>query len=143
MHACNTQEKRYRPMQDHIRRAHPDYYIPKLPATEESFQLMVNTPPHRPAPPPPPTAPKRRGPCMFRCPKYVVHPLRREADASEQDIYGADISAPATPGNVEGSGPAAANAAVALAQLHNHQLGPDWDSDAVCDSLTRRDEGSP
>ena len=81
---------------------------------------------------------------MFRCPKYVVHLLRREADASEQDIYGADISAPATPANVEGSGPAAANAAVALAQLHNHhQLGPDWDSDAVCDSLTRRDKGSP
>ena len=32
-------------MQEHIRRAHPDHYIPKLPATEESFQLMVNTPP--------------------------------------------------------------------------------------------------
>jgi hypothetical protein len=51
-------------------------------------------------------------------------------DASEPDFYGADISAPATPGNIEGSLPAAANAAVALAQLH-HQLGPDWDSDAV------------
>lgn len=31
-------------MQEHIRRAHPDYYIPKLPATKESFDLMVNTP---------------------------------------------------------------------------------------------------
>lgn len=31
-------------MQEHIRRAHPSHYIPKLPATEESFQLMVNTP---------------------------------------------------------------------------------------------------
>ncbi len=39
------QEKRYRSMQEHIRRAHPDNYIPKLPATEESFQLMINTPP--------------------------------------------------------------------------------------------------
>ena len=38
------QDKRYRSMQEHIRRAHPDYYIPKLPATEESFYLMVNTP---------------------------------------------------------------------------------------------------
>ncbi|EJP70479.1 hypothetical protein MY5147_004708 [Beauveria neobassiana] len=38
-------EKRYRSMQEHIRRAHPEYYIPKLPATEESFLLMVNTPP--------------------------------------------------------------------------------------------------
>lgn len=32
-------------MQEHIRRAHPEYYIAKLPATEESFQLMINTPP--------------------------------------------------------------------------------------------------
>ncbi|KAG6033715.1 hypothetical protein E4U41_006820 [Claviceps citrina] len=38
-------EKRYRSMQEHIRRAHPEHYIPKLPATEESFLLMINTPP--------------------------------------------------------------------------------------------------
>ncbi|KAL6895834.1 hypothetical protein HDV57DRAFT_27989 [Trichoderma longibrachiatum] len=38
-------EKRYRSMQEHIRRAHPEHYIPKLPATEDSFLLMVNTPP--------------------------------------------------------------------------------------------------
>lgn len=31
-------------MQEHIRRAHPNHYIPKLPATEESFLMMVNTP---------------------------------------------------------------------------------------------------
>lgn len=38
-------------MQEHIRRAHPEYYIAKLPATEESFQLMVtSTPQERPAP---------------------------------------------------------------------------------------------
>lgn len=38
-------------MQEHIRRAHPEYYIPKLPATKESFELMITTPPHevRPA----------------------------------------------------------------------------------------------
>ena len=30
--------------------AHPEYYLPKLPATKESFELMINTPPHeRPA----------------------------------------------------------------------------------------------
>ncbi|KAL9084415.1 MAG: hypothetical protein Q9159_005249 [Coniocarpon cinnabarinum] len=40
-----SQEKRYRSMQEHIRRAHPDNYISKLPATEESFNLMVNTDP--------------------------------------------------------------------------------------------------
>ena len=33
-------------MQEHIRRAHPEYYIPKLPATKESFELMITTPPH-------------------------------------------------------------------------------------------------
>jgi hypothetical protein len=33
-------------MQEHIRRAHPEHYIPKLPATEESFALMVNSAPH-------------------------------------------------------------------------------------------------
>lgn len=35
-------------MQEHIRRAHPEYYLPKLPATKESFELMINTPPHEP-----------------------------------------------------------------------------------------------
>ncbi|KAL7936052.1 hypothetical protein V8C35DRAFT_333206 [Trichoderma chlorosporum] len=38
-------EKRYRSMQEHIRRAHPEHYISKLPATEESFLLMISTPP--------------------------------------------------------------------------------------------------
>lgn len=47
----NFQEKRYRSMQEHIRRAHPEHYIAKLPATEESFQLMISTPPSdRPQP---------------------------------------------------------------------------------------------
>lgn len=44
--ADSQQEKRFRSMQEHIRRAHPEYYIPKLPATKESFELMVNSPPH-------------------------------------------------------------------------------------------------
>ncbi|KAK0828799.1 hypothetical protein LTR91_001212 [Friedmanniomyces endolithicus] len=39
-------EKRFRSMQEHIRRAHPEYYIPKLPATKESFELMITSPPH-------------------------------------------------------------------------------------------------
>jgi len=42
-------------MQEHIRRAHPEHYIPKLPATEESFILMINTPPSE-RPPPAPTS---------------------------------------------------------------------------------------
>jgi hypothetical protein len=32
-------------MQEHIRRAHPEHYIAKLPATEESFTLMVTSSP--------------------------------------------------------------------------------------------------
>lgn len=39
-------------MQEHIRRAHPEHYIAKLPATEESFALMVNTPPSEQPPQP-------------------------------------------------------------------------------------------
>ena len=39
-------------MQEHIRRAHPEHYIPKLPATEESFILMINTTPSERPPPP-------------------------------------------------------------------------------------------
>lgn len=64
LNTLSEQEKRYRSMQEHIRRAHPDYYIPKLPATEESFQLMINTPPsHKPPPAPAGTVNRR---CMYR-----------------------------------------------------------------------------
>jgi hypothetical protein len=38
-------------MAEHIRRAHPEHYISKLPATEESFQLMINIPPSESLPP--------------------------------------------------------------------------------------------
>ena len=48
---AQLQEKRYRSMQEHIRRAHPEHYISKLPATEESIQLMINTPPSERPPP--------------------------------------------------------------------------------------------
>ncbi|KAJ5721008.1 uncharacterized protein N7483_008942 [Penicillium malachiteum] len=105
-------EKRYRSMQEHIRRAHPNHYIPKLPATEESFLLMVNTPPDQRAhlSPPDPTPPRRRH------------------DLADRDIYVADASSPATP-RADEPHPAAATAAVALAQLHHHRLASDWDTD--------------
>jgi hypothetical protein len=66
------QEKRYRSMQEHIRRAHPNHYIPKLPATEESFLLMVTTPPEQRAhlSPPEPARPRRphgHGKFLSRC----------------------------------------------------------------------------
>jgi hypothetical protein len=56
------QEKRYRSMQEHIRRAHPNHYIPKLPATEESFLMMVNTPLEQRAQLSPPEPPQPRRP---------------------------------------------------------------------------------
>ncbi|KAJ6113866.1 hypothetical protein N7523_007183 [Penicillium sp. IBT 18751x] len=106
-------EKRYRSMQEHIRRAHPNHYIPKLPATEESFLLMVNTPPEQRAQLSPPELPQPR----------------RPRDVADRDIYVADASSPATPRALDEPGPAAATAAVALAQLHHHRLASDWDTD--------------
>lgn len=38
-----TGPKRYRSIQEHIRRAHPGSYLPGLPATEASFHAMVDT----------------------------------------------------------------------------------------------------
>ncbi|OQE20527.1 hypothetical protein PENSTE_c013G03857 [Penicillium steckii] len=110
-------EKRYRSMQEHIRRAHPSHYIPKLPATEESFLLMVNTPPDQRAQlsPPEPAAPRRRH--------------GQFSDVADRDIYVADASSPATPRALDEPHPAAATAAVALAQLHHHRLASDWDTD--------------
>jgi hypothetical protein len=119
------QEKRYRSMQEHIRRAHPDYYIPKLPATEESFQLMITTPPSkRPQQPQPPLPPQRRSICMFGNGTRDMPVLNTSTDSSD-DPFAADLTGfgPSLP--VEAQPPATANAAVALAQLH------DWPSDFV------------
>lgn len=106
-------EKRFRSMQEHIRRAHPDHYIPKLPATEESFLLMVDTPPTQRPAPQPTSAPDQRG----------------QSDTSDRDFYGPDIKASPTRRIGEDAQPAAANAAVALAQLHHNRQGTDWDSE--------------
>ncbi|TVY13615.1 hypothetical protein LARI1_G007195 [Lachnellula arida] len=112
----NGQEKRYRSMQEHIRRAHPEHYISKLPATEESFQLMITTPPSER--PPPPTS-SSLGPHGYGNDRH--------------SYYGDDSSTPNTPRNLDdlssGSMLPAASAAAALAQLHNHTLDGDWDSE--------------
>ncbi|KAJ5123599.1 hypothetical protein N7448_009696 [Penicillium atrosanguineum] len=118
-------EKRYRSMQEHIRRAHPNHYIPKLPATEESFLLMVNTPPEQRAQLSPPELPQPR----------------RPRDVAGRDIYVADASSPATPRALDEPGPAAATAAVALAQLHHHRLASDWDTDMDTHSDTDLHQG--
>ncbi|KAI1949038.1 hypothetical protein LOZ62_002406 [Ophidiomyces ophidiicola] len=116
-------EKRYRSMQEHIRRAHPSHYIPKLPATEESFQLMVSPPPdQRPrAPPPPPQQQQQQQQQHPQHPpqlqsQHPQPPRHRPPPLPQQDFL---------------------PAAVALAQLqqhHHHRAQPDWDSEPDSDA---------
>ncbi|KAJ5987841.1 hypothetical protein N7481_003051 [Penicillium waksmanii] len=131
-------EKRYRSMQEHIRRAHPNHYIPKLPATEESFLLMVNTPPEQRTQlsPPEPAPPRRRHGHHGH-----GHGHGQFQDVADRDIYVADASSPATPRALDEPHPAAATAAVALAQLHHHRLASDWDTDMDTHSDTELHPG--
>jgi hypothetical protein len=108
-------------MQEHIRRAHPEHYISKLPATEESFLLMISTPPSER----PQTQSNAAGQPHMSQPKGISHShtFRRE-----------ESSAPGTPRNHHeeySSGAALYPAAAALAQLHNHKSEPGWDSEGV------------
>ncbi|KAK3995451.1 hypothetical protein QBC44DRAFT_26515 [Cladorrhinum sp. PSN332] len=108
-------EKRYRSMQEHIRRAHPEHYIAKLPATEESFMLMINTPPsERPQQPQQNSAQSHATQT-----KGVSHSYRRD-----------ESSAPGTPRNVDDyPGAALYPAAAALAQLHSYKSEHGWESE--------------
>ncbi|KAL8736672.1 MAG: hypothetical protein Q9166_000038 [cf. Caloplaca sp. 2 TL-2023] len=103
-------------MQEHIRRAHPAYYIAKLPATEESFQLMISTPPAEEIP----AHARSHGDPVYG-PERTLH------DVQTQDY----AASGATPQNFSESYPAAATAAVALAQLHNHRPDSELGSEAV------------
>jgi hypothetical protein len=123
-------------MQEHIRRAHPEHYISKLPATEESFQLMINTPPSEKPPPQPNANLARHG--LYHSPARHTRLLTRsKAYGNDRNpYYREDSSAPNTPRNLEeyhsGSMLPAASAAAALAQLHNHKIEPEWESEIVC-----------
>ena len=139
-------------MQEHIRRAHPEHYISKLPATEESFLLMINTPPSE-KPQPGQTsstgagvgsgagsgagagAGTRSSPHTNRgvgvgIDSTKAYPHDRHAHLRD------DQSAPGTPRHLDDlSGPSmlpAASAAAALAQLGQQKLEPEWDSEGVC-----------
>ncbi|KAF2758116.1 hypothetical protein EJ05DRAFT_531851 [Pseudovirgaria hyperparasitica] len=102
-------EKRYRSMQEHIRRAHPEHYLPKLPATEESFMLMVNTPPsERPPPPAPPVT--------------SAGPTNYTESIPYYDDFGSSSTNRATDDVRRGS---MLPAAAALAQLHTHRPEPE------------------
>ncbi|KAM0330003.1 hypothetical protein ACHAQA_004172 [Verticillium albo-atrum] len=111
-------EKRYRSMQEHIRRAHPEHYIQKLPATEESFLLMISTDPST-------RVQQQPQPSATSAPSGFLH-----------DRHAYDSSNPGTPRNMNldeygtpGSLLPAASAAAALAQLHGHKIEPDWESE--------------
>ncbi|KAH9909230.1 hypothetical protein F4778DRAFT_221349 [Xylariomycetidae sp. FL2044] len=121
-----TGEKRYRSMQEHIRRAHPEHYISKLPATEESFMLMINTPPSDRAPPVQMSA---DGPLPANI-DPSLKPFPHERHALLRD----DLSAPDTPRNIDDLSGAsllpAASAAAALAQLGQQpKFEKDWESE--------------
>ena len=116
-------------MQEHIRRAHPEHYISKLPATEESFLLMINTPPSE----------KPQG----QTPAGSSHTSRGAIDSATaypHDRHHAlrrdDLSAPGTPRHLDDlSAPSmlpAASAAAALAQLGQQKVESEWDSEGVC-----------
>ncbi|OAL46226.1 hypothetical protein IQ07DRAFT_518414 [Pyrenochaeta sp. DS3sAY3a] len=117
-----TGEKRFRSMQEHIRRAHPEYYIAKLPATEESFQLMVtSTPQERPAP-------------AYFHPSTLSSAYNESAYGGDDLnlFYGGDYSANGPRTSDEVRRPSllpAATAAAALASLHYNRAEGDWDSD--------------
>lgn len=104
-------------MQEHIRRAHPEHYIAKLPATEESFLLMISTPPSER----PQAQQQAAGPPHAQQAKGAPHGNRR--DESHE---------PVTPRKFEEyPGAAMYPAAAALAQLHSHKSDHGWESDGV------------
>lgn len=116
-------EKRYRSMQEHIRRAHPEHYISKLPATEESFLLMINTPPSDRPPAHNPAGPPQSG-------VDPTHSYPHDRHAFFRD----ESSAPVTPMHLDermgSSQLPAASAAAALAQLGGqHKFEAEWDSE--------------
>ncbi|KAI9720563.1 MAG: hypothetical protein M1812_002743 [Candelaria pacifica] len=108
-------------MQEHIRRAHPEHYISKLPATEESFALMINTPPTERPPLPP------------------LPPLDQETEPpayghDRNAFYEEEKSGPGTPRALDETSPSAllpaASAAAALAQLHYQRPDSDWEDES-------------
>jgi len=93
---------------------------------------MITTPPSERPPPQPSSNLPPHGP-------YKLHVDKREYSLPqgyhERRFYGEGSSSPNTPRNLDeynsGSLLPAANAAAALAQLHNHKIESDWESDIV------------
>jgi hypothetical protein len=136
---AQLQEKRYRSMQEHIRRAHPEHYISKLPATEESFLLMINTPPSERRPLDQTSAPNAQGLSLSQ--SSLPPPIDHLQGFHERHNYHRDESSnPGTPrlideytngGPVSGPMLGTASAAAALAELHGVKSERDMDTDGV------------
>lgn len=130
-------EKRYRSMQEHIRRAHPEHYISKLPATEESFLLMINTPPSERRPLDQTSASNAQG--LSHSHSSLPPPIDHLQGFHERHNYHRDESSnPGTPrllddfsngGPVSGPMLGTASAAAALAELHGVKSERDMDLD--------------
>ena len=131
-------------MQEHIRRAHPEHYLPKLPATEESFQLMINTEPQpKPLPLPlPPPQVNISAPAMPESESFVAMPRIDHSQVSgyppiDRRMFYTNGSRANTPRILDEyhDGPLlpAASAAAALAQLHTQRVD-EWQSEIVSQS---------
>ena len=124
-------------MQEHIRRAHPDHYIPKLPATEESIQSMINTPPSARPRPLPTSDPSNT---LYSSNNVNSTGSQRSLGGVDGTSFGQDqrlssYSSPIPPRSFEDQYPAAATAAVALAQLHGSGKDSEWASEVVSEYL--------
>lgn len=116
-------------MQEHIRRAHPEHYIAKLPATEESFQLMINSPPT--ARPPPVSVSSAERPVEIQKLPNGISSIVAENYGNEREVRYTNYGSPGPSRTLEDATPMAATAAVALAQLHSQNQGANWDHTGV------------
>ncbi|KAF9774507.1 hypothetical protein IL306_007461 [Fusarium sp. DS 682] len=136
-------------MQEHIRRAHPEHYISKLPATEESFLLMINTPPSERRPLDQTSAPNAQG--LSHSHSSLPPPIDHLQGFHERHNYRRDESSnPGTPrllddfsngGPVSGPMLGTASAAAALAELHGVKSERDMDLDGALSAEPSADFG--
>lgn len=136
-------------MQEHIRRAHPEHYISKLPATEESFLLMINTPPSERSQNQQ-SAPPSSSPQANR--SLPAGPLEQQRGPPERSGFLRDASsAPGTPRQTDDYGGSllpAASAAAALAQLGQNpprveRIESEWERDTEAVRLNPRISNLP
>ncbi|KAF2857804.1 hypothetical protein K470DRAFT_260449, partial [Piedraia hortae CBS 480.64] len=126
-------DKRFRSMQEHIRRAHPEYYIPRLPATEESIERMCSS---TPAPPPAThsntlamvsmSSPNPRAELMTQPFQQYAHPSYYTPDTDAVAIFNNMQEQQRRQDYRRGSLLPDASAAAVLAELHYHRPDNQW-----------------